>query len=312
MRIVCIGDSHYSGMRWRGDYLKRINQKFYQKLFAAVFAQEADLYLSLGDLTHFGSQAEFRGIYSIIEGAKSSGQVFYQLVGNHDLYRFSKWAYQRLTGMNLYWADDRPDVKLIFLDTSRQHHPGKRSGRMDIAQVRFLDRELQTAEDKLCLVFGHHPISRIEVTDESGKLIPGFSLMDVLRQKKGSGIYVNGHLHKDCYHVENNWGFLQFNDILDEPTIRILDIDRGRLSLDTVTCTDEEYLGYSQQIAGSILTFRRTRNDEAFAPIRGLDMSYSRDQVSINEISQTDSPFYSKKAKVGLKVRLAGVLWGLH
>ncbi len=312
MRIVCMGDTHYSSMRWKGDYLRRINHKFYTRLFRTFFAQEADLYLSLGDITHFGALAEYRGVYSIIEEAKKDNQRFLQVVGNHDLYKFSKKSYQRLTNMDLYWSEDHPEAKLIFLDTSRARHPGKKSGRMSMEQVLWLEKEFEEAEDKLCIVFAHHPISRIEILDDRGQVIEGFSLMDVLETKDNGGIYVNGHLHKDRFSVKNNWAFLQFNDILDEPTIRIIEIDGNNVTLETVSCINEEYLEYSQEVAKAILTFRRTRNDEEFATIKGLNLDLSNEKVRIDQTIRTQTPYYSKEARIKLRMKLAHALYGVR
>lgn len=312
MRIICLGDAHYSSMRFRSGHTKEINNKFYNKLFSLIFSQDADLYLSLGDLTHFGTLKEFRGIYSIIEETKTKNQEFLQVVGNHDLFRFSKWGYQRLTGMELYHVRETEEAKLIFLDTSRVRHFGKKSGRMHMSQVEWLENELMEAGDKLCVVFAHHPISRIEIVDWDGRLIHNTNLYQSLKKKSGNGVFVNGHLHKDRYEVYEDWAFLQFNDILDEPTIRVLDIEDGSISLDTISCKDEEQLDYSQHIASAILTFRRTRNDEEYASVRKLDVELQDSQLAICDISKIPDPYFSKKERSNVGLKLAGTFAGIR
>lgn len=273
MRIACIGDAHYSAMHWRTKALKEQNEFFYHKIFASLFAQEADLYLSLGDLTHYGSPREFRSVYKIINSHRKENQRFENLVGNHDLLVQTKASYQALTGSKLYWSEDYDDVKLIFMDTSRALHPGKSSSSISWEQAEFVKKELEEAGDKLALVFAHHPPERMTFRNEKGRVDKSLTLDQILKHKKGRGIVVNGHLHQDRFYTRGEWGFLQFNDLLDEPTVRCLDIKDGKLTMSTISFTQHEMIHAARNIALALLTFRRVDNPWEYAQVRELLLS---------------------------------------
>lgn len=273
MRIACIGDAHYSAMHWRTKALKEQNEFFYHKIFASLFAQEADLYLSLGDLTHYGSPREFRSVYKIINSHRKENQRFENLVGNHDLLVQTKASYQALTGSKLYWSEDYDDVKLIFMDTSRALHPGKSSSSISWEQAEFVKKELEEAGDKLALVFAHHPPERMIFRNEKGRVDKSLTLDQILKHKKGRGIVVNGHLHQDRFYTRGEWGFLQFNDLLDEPTVRCLDIKDGELTMSTISFTQHEMIHAARNIALALLTFRRVDNPWEYAQVRELLLS---------------------------------------
>ncbi|WP_053942999.1 metallophosphoesterase family protein [Kallipyga gabonensis] len=273
MRIACIGDAHYSAMHWRTKALKEQNEFFYNKIFASLFAQEADLYLSLGDLTHYGSPREFRSVYKIINSHRRENQRFENLVGNHDLLVQTKASYQALTGSKLYWSEDYDDVKLIFMDTSRALHPGKSSSSISWEQAEFVKKELEEAGDKLALVFAHHPPERMTFRNEKGRVDKSLTLDQILKHKKGRGIVVNGHLHQDRFYTRGEWGFLQFNDLLDEPTVRCLDIKDGELTMSTISFTQHEMIHAARNIALALLTFRRVDNPWEYAQVRELLLS---------------------------------------
>lgn len=273
MRIACISDAHYSAMHWRTKALKDQNEFFYNKIFASLFAQEADLYLCLGDLTHYGTAREFKSVYKIINSHRKENQRFENLVGNHDLLVQTKASYQAVTGSKLYWAEDYEDVKLIFMDTSRALRPGKNSSEISWEQSEFVIRELEEAGEKLAVIFAHHPPERMNFLNKEGKYDKSLTLDRILKHKKGRGIVINGHLHKDRFYTKGEWGFLQFNDILDEPTIRCLDIKDGELTMSTLSFTQEEMVRAARNIALALITFRRVENPWEYAQVRELSLS---------------------------------------
>lgn len=284
MRIACMGDAHYSGMKWKNRHYKLINHALYEGVFRAFFRQDADLYVSLGDLTNFGTKKEFKDIYEIIG---QYDKPFVQVVGNHDLVCSTKEEYQRYTGMPLYWAESHPDCHLIFLDSCRQKYAGKKSGQIDMAQVEFLRRELKNAGEKLAIVFAHHPIQRIRILDAAGVPIEGFDLNAVLKEKTGKGLYVNGHLHHDHYHTEGSWGFFQFNDILDEPTVRMIEVKDGRVSLTTQCMEDKVIEKYAAKVARACITFQRRENDQKFVNDRDFQLEEGANRCFVRVPAQS-------------------------
>lgn len=302
MRIVILSDVHFTAKKWRNDYLKQTNEWFYNDVFRRFFKQDADLYVSLGDLTHYGTINEHRAVRKIIEDNKRKDQRFLPIAGNHDLLCITKRMYQTLTGMPLYWAEDYPDVKLIFLDTPRQLHPGRNSSRVDWDQIQFLKRELHSCGDKLAVVFAHHPPDRISLYGPDRKKIPGLTMESLLEEKEGAGIFVNGHLHKDRYAAHGKWGYFQFNDILDEPTFRVLEIEEQKVSMETVAMDDPATLHASRKIAKSVLTFLSSANDVAYARVRDIELDKNiLDPINLwrmQFVRLTNKPYFSKKRRM--------------
>lgn len=302
MRIVILSDVHFTAKKWRNDYIKQTNEWFYNDVFRRFFSQDADLYVCLGDLTHYGTVSEHMAVRKIIEKNKKKEQRFLPIAGNHDLLCITKKIYQNLTGMPLYWAEDYPDVKLIFLDTPRQLHPGKDSSRVNWDQIQFLRRELKSCGEKLAVVFAHHPPERITILGPDGKKVPGLTMGSLLQEKEGPGIFINGHLHKDQYLTRGQWGQLQFNDILDEPTFRVLEIQEKKVSMETVAMDDPATLRASKKIAKSVLTFLNSRNDEAYARVRDIELDKNiLDPANLwrmQFVRLTNNPYFSKKGRM--------------
>lgn len=284
-----MGDAHYNTMRLKHPSIKKMNHLFYNKIFSMFFKKEADCYVSLGDLTHFGRKKEFQEIYSIIEKQKREDQDFVQVFGNHDVLFYSQDDLKAFTKRDRYFAKHMDEANLIFLDTSKPRAPFFANSRLDKEQADFLAKELERSKDKLVFVFGHHPAYHIPIQGEET-----LTVYDLLRTKKdGFGVYVHGHKHKDKFSVEDNWGFLQFNDLLDEPSIRVLEVEGDRVAMDTIALGNLTYLHYAEEIAKNLLTFPRTRNDEEYAGVRQLSLLSNSYTFSLADVIETDDPYFS-------------------
>lgn len=302
MKIVCMGDAHYASLPFKSKLLKEKNKYFYKSVFKELFEQEAELYISLGDLTNYGRKTHTKEIYSIINECKREDQRFVQVTGNHDLLAMSKKTYQEISGQKLYWVEDYPDCKLIFLDSCKQFHPGRSSSKIDWKQRKFLEEELYKSGDKLTLVFAHHPPERVVFYDQNDRVDASIKMEDILFKKHGRGVYINGHLHQDRYYTKGQWGFLQFNDILDEPTVRVLELSDGQLEMRTKSLNSPSMIEAASKISKSILTFYRKRNDELFARVRDLRIGNKEDEREEEEeclmdfLRLTSRPCFSKDA----------------
>lgn len=307
MRIVCLGDTHYSSMRWRTKELKEQNHYFYSRIFETFFAQDADLYVSLGDLTHYGSRREFGSVYRLIHQYKKADQRFEAVVGNHDLLVQTKASYRQLTGSRLYWSEDHPEAKLIFMDTCRALHPGKSSSAIDFDQRTFVKKELQSAGEKLVVIFAHHAPERMRFYNEAGDYDPSLTMDQLLAEKKGAGIFINGHLHRDRYFTKGQWAFLQFNDVLDEPTIRVLDFKEGQVTMSTVSLDSPEMIHASRMIIRSLITFRREENPLEYAQVRRLALTTPEGiefpNWNMDYVRTIDQPYISKKKRNHFRIR---------
>lgn len=281
MRIACVGDLHYSNLRWRSARLQKINSFFYRHFFESFFSIEADLYVCLGDLTHFGTASELKQIFSIIEETKKDGQQFEPVIGNHDILFSRKRTFQRISGLEeLYRAQDAGDWRLIFLDTARVNAFRKDSSYMGIAQSRWLCDELMNSLDRPVMIFAHHPAKQVTMTDKDRRYLINLSLADVLKIKSDTAVYVNGHKHRNKFSVEDNWAFLQFNDILDEPAIRVLELDGRNVKMETISFQDPEMLMAAKKIAAGIITFVSKRRKGDFADVDDLKLYQALDDDS--------------------------------
>lgn len=305
MKIICMGDAHYASLPFKSKFLKEKNKYFYTNIFRELFKEEADIYVSLGDLTNYGRKAHTREVYSIINSCKGPDKRFVQVTGNHDLLAMTKETYKEITGQKLYWTEENDECKMIFLDTCKQMHPGRSSSRVDWDQRIFLEEELAKAGEKLTLVFAHHPPERVIFYDKDGKVDSSVTMEDILSKKKGRGVYINGHLHKDKFYTKGCWAFLQFNDILDEPTIRELVIKDGKLEMKTRAIHRPEMMEAAARISRAILTFYRSRNDELFARVRDLKIVEGvgdrGSDCSMDFVRLTSNPRFSKEAASRLR-----------
>lgn len=283
MRIACIGDVHYTSMFLHGSAKRKLNREFYTRFFRTFFSVEADRYVCLGDLTHFGTKRQLREIFSIIRETKRDEQRFEPVIGNHDILFGGKETFRTISGLRwLYRADDQEDVRLLYVDTARVAAFRKNSSYMGIEQSRWICDQLLSAGTKPVVVFAHHPCNHVRMTDSQGRYLTHMSLDDVLELKSGTAIYINGHKHRDHYHVDKNWAFLQFSDILDEPVIRILDLDDGNLSMESVVITDPEMLHAAKVIIRSVGTFMRKKKDEQFAEVEDLTLQQNEEESSFH------------------------------
>lgn len=273
MRIACIGDVHYSNMVFRSEKMRALNRAYYERFFNAFFSVEADLYVCLGDLTHFGTRRQLEEIFALIFAAKRPDQRFETVIGNHDILFGNKEQFKEISGLKrLYRSEETKDGTLLFLDTARVRAFRKNSSIMDIEQSRWVSRKLMNRGDKMVVVFAHHPAHAVRLTDHEGRYMPHLSLDAVLDVKSGTGIYINGHKHRDAFHVKKSWAFLQFNDILDEPAIRILDIKDGKLKMESVILDDPWTVRTSNAIARAVLTFVKKKNDADFDDVDDLTL----------------------------------------
>ncbi|MDD7592711.1 MAG: metallophosphoesterase [Peptoniphilaceae bacterium] len=279
MRIACIGDIHYTSMAFRGKKHREMNRTFYRRFLETFFAVDADYYVILGDLTHFGTHRQLREIREIIEGAKRPEQHLEIVIGNHDILFGQKEPFRRIMGLDhLFRSFDAEGVRLIFLDTARVASFRKNSSLMGIEQSRWFSSQLLEAGERPVMVFAHHPADDVRMTDQEGRYLPHLSVKSVLALKEGRGIYVNGHKHKDHFSVEQNWAFLQFNDILDEMTIRILNYDEGKFSMESVTIDDPWMVKATDRIARLLFTFVKKKNDVSFADVGDLTLEQTDDE----------------------------------
>ncbi|MBR3120274.1 MULTISPECIES: metallophosphoesterase family protein [Oceanobacillus] len=255
MRIAFIGDLHYPSMIGKNEKVKEARDAFYAKFLHTFFEIEADYYVSIGDLTNFGREDELREVYEII---RKYDKPFIHTFGNHDLYGVSRDEVLNISNseQNISIATD--EVNIISLETARDHDHEDYSGYVNDKQLQWLEAEIAESEDKLVIIFAHHPV--YDTTANSNfpylSIQPEVPILDVLRKKKGNGIYINGHNHKDSIETIDNWTFVQANAVLDDQSIRILEINDNEISIQSPHVASPELRGMAQLIGSNINHFQ--------------------------------------------------------
>lgn len=229
MKIAVMSDLHYPSSTGVKNPLEEsvINNRdgFYRDYLKNFFAAEADLYVSLGDLTNYGKKDELTEVYDIIN---SYDKPFKHVLGNHDRYTMTKNEIDELTEMQGDHVIDTPEALLVFLETARELDREKYDGWLTDEQLMWLEQVIVDSGEKTIIIFAHHPLH--DTTARSNKkmlsLHPSINIWDVLQKKKGRGFYINGHTHTDSIVEKEQWAFVQCSAVLDSQSVRILDIQQ--------------------------------------------------------------------------------------
>lgn len=230
MKIRFISDLHYTDpMYFSGD--KAEAHAFYiRTVIEELFSQEADLYLSLGDLIHGGTRLEIDTIYGWIGQHPEAKTKFHHISGNHDLdvYDRSQWPVQYYKG-NYFQSYD--GFHILYLETARIQNKDNYGGYVSPLVLSWLSEKIvQTGDDPL-LIFAHHPVKdrtrlswrRMMYVDEA------CNLEAVLECKEGPAVYINAHNHCDSILRDQNWTYLQAACELEYPAIKNIHISRDHL-----------------------------------------------------------------------------------
>ncbi|MBB3131001.1 3',5'-cyclic AMP phosphodiesterase CpdA [Paenibacillus rhizosphaerae] len=237
MRLALLGDLHYHEIDESVTGLKEARRAFYQTVLEQFLEQEADLYISLGDLTNFGTASELREVYDLL---RRQDKTFIHVLGNHDLYAQRRAEVLEITGQERYHAIDTDQAMLVFLDTAKEMDFKDWGGWLDPEQLGWLEEQVGLSGDKPLLVFGHHPVYNTTAGSEKdkGSIHPIIDMWSILNQKQGIGIYFNGHTHMDSIAHRQDWSFVQLSACLDQPGFRIVDIAEDAIRITPVEVMD--------------------------------------------------------------------------
>lgn len=230
MRIRFISDLHYADPKHFSADRAEAHEFYIRTVIDHLFAKEADLYLSLGDLVHGGTAVEIEKIYGWIGGYAESQVKFVHISGNHDLdFRGRlEWPAQYYKGNHFQSYEG---FHIIFLETAREKNRENYGGYLSPEVLSWLSEKIdQTGQDPL-LIFAHHSLKdkprlswkKMMYVDEACKLD------QILAKKQGPGIYINAHNHCDSILQEGNWTYLQAACELEYPTIKNIEIGADQL-----------------------------------------------------------------------------------
>ncbi|TWT07875.1 metallophosphoesterase [Planococcus sp. CPCC 101016] len=255
MKIAVIGDLHYPTLKESYSFIKKDRQLFYEIFLENFFSIPADLYVSIGDLTNFGTQDELADVYSIIE---KHGKPFKHVLGNHDVYGMTRKEVLAITGQQGFHHVSTEFAELAFLDTAQEQNFANWGGTLDEVQQNWLSAVIKKTENRPLLVFGHHPIygTTKNSTKDKRCIHPDIPIWEILSKKQGVGLYINGHNHFNSIAARENWTFLQLAAVLDEQAIRLIKVSDSLLSIDYISFDQLQLQKHAQVIGDAIDHFR--------------------------------------------------------
>lgn len=255
MKIAVIGDLHYPSVKEEYALSQQDRQDFYESFMAHFFSVPADLYVSIGDLTNFGTKDELEGIYAIIDQHQ---KPFVHVLGNHDVYAMRRDEVLKITKQDRFHSLSTESAVLAFLDTAQEQNYEDWGGTLDIEQQYWLADVVEESGTRPLLVFGHHPVygTTKNSSKEKRSISPDIPMWDLLNKKQNAGLYVNGHNHFNSIAAREQWTFLQIAAVLDEQAVRVIDISEAMISIDYVPFVDPNLRHQAHTIGNAIDHFR--------------------------------------------------------
>lgn len=199
------------------------NGFYLQRPFAQLLGEMAETIgpeaiLAAGDTHHFNGVASvsdplWQSNYEQIYAHPELMIEWWPILGNHE-YRGDTQAVLDYADTSRRWAmparyyskhieEDSTTMRLIFLDTTplmdkyradTVKYPD--AHRQDIdTQLRWLDRELDSADEDWVVVIGHHPVYADTNKDESERTDMQRRVDKILRRHKNVDMYLCGHVH---------------------------------------------------------------------------------------------------------------------
>lgn len=233
MRLVVMGDLHYSSMTNGTEEMRGARDTVYSVMLDSYLNTEGHYHISLGDLTHEGLPEEFRHVFDRIGGSE---RQFIHVLGNHDTYSIPKAEILSITGQQRYSSIDTEEAMLIFLDSTKEMNRSDWGGEMDAEQLEWLETQLEQSGTKPVFVFAHHPVygTTARSTIEKLSIHPDIDMLSVLNKKKGAGFYFCGHNHVNSIVQQEGWHYIQTAACLDIPAFRIVELKDGQVSTELV------------------------------------------------------------------------------
>ena len=272
MRLALLGDLHYHELDKTIPGLLELHTAFYETYLGRFLDTEADYHISLGDLTNYGLPVEVQGVYDII---RSKEKAFIHVLGNHDLYGQTKIEVLEMTGQKDYHAIDSEKVMLVFLNTAKEMDFEDWGGWIDEKQLQWFAEMVKASGTKPLLVFAHHPVHRTTARSErdKGSIHPDIDMWSILSQKKGTGLFFNGHTHVDSIVSQHNWTFVQLSAGLDQHAFRIVDITEAEIKVTSVDVVDVAVVDHAPLLHDHMKHFRHNPDARGQESDRGVTIS---------------------------------------
>jgi 3',5'-cyclic AMP phosphodiesterase CpdA len=191
--VHCLGDLHAGAIT---DVRLNAVRRDIERLSAPA------LHLQIGDATERGTEAQDKLALGFL---KHLPGPWVAALGNHDILhnerRRADWA--RVYGQpSQNFTVDLGFVRVVVIGPSRTE-PGRRAGRLSIATLSFLERELADAATD-CWIACHWPLFGTVMGDPRlhfTSTMPAFhakpdeAIRDVLRRHPNAKLWISGHTH---------------------------------------------------------------------------------------------------------------------
>lgn len=246
MKFVVLGDLHFTDYPTEEEQAGR--DRFFEKLFQQVAAQQADLVFAVGDIVHYGTHNEIQGLFA---AAWQFGVELICITGNHDTASLNKAELRpyfvggKTATPELYGAFSQDGVRFVLLDTGREMLCDiDWSGYVSPQQQSWLASEVGAFHDGASgdanlVVMGHHPFygTTQSSTEDKLNIANSDEVRGVLGQMpSGQAIYVCGHNHVNSIFGpdETGWTYVQCGAPLVAFSFRVITADESGLHVDTV------------------------------------------------------------------------------
>ncbi|NLJ71219.1 MAG: metallophosphoesterase [Clostridiaceae bacterium] len=231
MKIRFISDLHYTDPRLFTKAKAKAHDSYIKSILDQLFSKSADLYLSLGDLTHTGADSEIKITYAWIAEHPEAATKFHHIFGNHDLlvYDRSEWPDTYYKGN---YFQSFAGFHIIYLETARVKNAANYGGYISSEIISWLAEKIEQTGEEPLLVFAHHPVKNTSRLSWSTMMHvdEDCNLQMVLAKKKGPAFYISAHNHCDSILHSGQWTYLQSACELEYPAIKNIEIDAEHLS----------------------------------------------------------------------------------
>ena len=234
IRIALMGDLHYPQLDPDNTELTEAVHYFYQNYLNEFINLEADLHVSIGDLTHLGLENEFLSVY---EHIWKRGKNFRTVLGNHDVLSLPKEKISQLIKQPRFDAIETEDCLLIFLDTTKEfelHGWG-----LDQEQWDWLETQVNRAKDKPLFIFAHHPIPNTTMYSPENETFEAMQdIRPLLEKRNGLILYFNGHTHAHSIIQKEDSYFIQAGAAVCDPSFLLIELDQNKVEIQKVDVSD--------------------------------------------------------------------------
>ncbi len=239
-RIVIISDTHITHTGYQFN-----KQVFDEGLRKINKIKDVDLFLHLGDLTHFGTLKDYEYALDLFKqfDPLSKEAPLFCLIGNHDTLNVGYLLFEEMIGERFIHYENE-HIYMLGVDSTKPDLP---SGIIHHNVINSIESKLNSPErqEKLKIICFHHQLIPIPNTGRERSAIDDSGNMLKMLIDTNTDLVLNGHRHiSNLYSVETtNKNFFIFNAgtfsshktrYREEFTYSIIDIEDNKLNIKVI------------------------------------------------------------------------------